>query len=185
VSLLDGVHSLLLSSQSRGLLYVSPVVLAAVAGWFCWPREQRRWLWVALAVVLLHALLMFGVRSPGGGSSADHRYLVRILPVLMLPLGFAVDRVVKSGRPAMLAAASVAFAGLYAVSLVRSGEAVAHFIKHTVLLGADGAVRLDAVFPSVTRLPLLGVAATLFAAACALVVAAESAAGDSTPRRAE
>ncbi len=184
-SFLDGARTMLFSSEAGGLFRVSPVLLLAVGGWLCWPRERRPMLAVAVGVVVLHCAVMFKVVAPDGGGTADHRYLVRILPVLMLPLALALDRgawlarSLPRGRTTALALGGMVALGLTVTSVLRSYAAVAGFLKHRILLPDTANLRggglpalagqAAAAFPSWNHAPLLLLALTLFAVAVGVV----------------
>ncbi len=98
--------------EGAGVLALSPVMLAGVAGLLA--HRERRWLLAALPWILLLA----AHRTPTGGAAADHRYLVPLMPVLAVGLGLAFSRWADApGRPrlalallVLLAAASAALA---------------------------------------------------------------------------
>ena len=179
----DGARVLLFSAEKQhGLLFVSPVAVLALLGWFCWPRKQRVALLTCGGIVLVHCVVIFNVVSPDGGATMDHRYIVRIIPVLMLPLAFAVDRWIQLCRSKrrwpMLVGAAV-FAGLLLVSGLRSYGMTAGFLKHAVLqpgFGKEEATSwaepwafeledrsgFEAAFPSWNNLSLLILAAGVY-----------------------
>jgi hypothetical protein len=83
----------LLGSVSRGLFFVSPVLLFALAGLvFLYRRaHSRREFWV-MALIPAAALLIYsGYPGWHGGWTFGPRYLVPALPFLVLPMALAVE----------------------------------------------------------------------------------------------
>lgn len=107
---IGGVWTLLGFGHGAGLAAQSPIVFVAIAAWV---RERPTWrqaapilLW--LAILCLH-------RTPEGGATEDHRYLVPVLPILAIGFASAWTRWIASGqRIARLRA--LAFAILATVS---------------------------------------------------------------------
>jgi len=98
----------LLFSPSRGLLFIMPVFLFALAGLVVMWRERRdlraEW-WVVIAISVGYLLINAGFYGWHGGWAHGPRYLVPMFPFLALPMVFAPLR----GWPFRLAlAASVA-----------------------------------------------------------------------------
>ena len=81
-----GLWTLWGAGRGAGVLAQSPVVFAGLAG--LWIAGKRRWL-LALAP---WALLLCFHRTPFGGGTEDHRYLVPALPILAVGIGLLWDR---------------------------------------------------------------------------------------------
>lgn len=83
------------AGKGAGVLAQSPVVFAGIAG--LWLAGRRRW----LIVLLPWSLLLCFHRTPFGGGTLDHRYLVPALPVLAVGIGLLWDRLALGQRSAL------------------------------------------------------------------------------------
>jgi len=83
----------LLGSVSRGLLFISPVLLFALAGLaFLYRRAHyRREFWVMTLIPAAALVIYSGYPGWHGGWTFGPRYLVPVLPFLVLPLALAAD----------------------------------------------------------------------------------------------
>jgi hypothetical protein len=170
-NLLDGTYSMLFSAEARGLLRVSPIVILAAVGWLFWPASRRRLQVAALAIVFVHCAVLFQITAPEGGATGDHRYLVRILPLVFLPLGLVLDRLRRTHAVVFFAGCVIA-GQLFAASVARNYAIVAGFMKHALLLPAPSiplhgswqqlSSLNDAVFPSAGNWPLLVLAGVVY-----------------------
>ena len=79
---------LVLLSPSRGLLFLSPILLLALPGLARMVRDpaRRREGWLIVAVALGHVLFNASYHQPGGGACFGPRHLVVIIPFLMVPV---------------------------------------------------------------------------------------------------
>ncbi|CAG0937318.1 hypothetical protein TFLX_06243 [Thermoflexales bacterium] len=84
-------------SPFRGLFFMSPVLLLAVAGFVITARNKayRAEWWSSLSIVSAFTLLISGSAQWWGGWSAGPRYLIPMLPWLAWPLAAAIDRVAR------------------------------------------------------------------------------------------
>jgi hypothetical protein len=82
----------LLVLKYRGLLPFSPVLILALGGFVLAPREHRRALYPAGALVLYFVLFVSSYAWWQGGSTFGPRHLIPMLPFLALPLGIVADR---------------------------------------------------------------------------------------------
>ncbi len=106
----DSVFTLL-ASPSRGLLFFSPVlVFGLVALWPRGDRHERARAWVRLAVVAVLGLAMLSYPANAGGWCVGARYLVAIVPFVVLA---AAERGV---RPGVTTAACLAFSAALCVT---------------------------------------------------------------------
>jgi hypothetical protein len=80
--------------RGAGALAQSPITLLGLGGMLC--LGPRRW---TLALLPLLLLLCWH-RTPWGGDTMDHRYLVPVLPILALGLGLLWQRTTVLARPA-------------------------------------------------------------------------------------
>ena len=85
-----GVWTLLL--DGHGLLLVSPVLVAAIAGLVPYWRRRRLEADVAIVIALLFAVYTAGYFLPNGGLSPGPRFAAAALPFLLLGLPFALER---------------------------------------------------------------------------------------------
>jgi hypothetical protein len=105
-----------LVSPYRGLLYGSPVLALAFAGWIAWLRERTLRAEALAGIGVLAALLAFVATFGGwhGGWASGPRYLVPALPFMCLPLAWAFAR----WRALALALAAVSIAAATVVTAV-------------------------------------------------------------------
>jgi len=111
-----GLHLVLVGN--RGLLVVSPVLVAAAAGlWLLWRRGVRAEALVCAAVTVVFLLANLGYFLPYGGDSPGPRFFAPALPFLCLGLGPAFAR----WRIATSVLAAISVAGATAVALTWAG----------------------------------------------------------------
>lgn len=82
-------------SEHRGLFFLAPFLLASVPGFMLWWRAKkyRAEFWVALWSVVIFFLFNGSSVMWSGGFSVGPRYLVPMLPFLVLPIIFALDTI--------------------------------------------------------------------------------------------
>jgi hypothetical protein len=105
--LLPGLAILLLAPGKSLFVFAPPVLL----GLWCWPAWLRRRPAEALLVLAVAAVYLAGYAqwcSPEGGASWGPRFVVPVVPLLMLPLAEAAWSRCKSTALAGLAAAGLA-----------------------------------------------------------------------------
>lgn len=157
-----GAYTLYFSRFTNGLCWTSWCAALAGIGWVGLIFEKtlgtkrqstsakspaaviRRRQWLAIAtIVAIHSGLMFFIEVPYGGATADHRYLVRVLPLILLPLGSVVDcfLLAVSGMSPVRRRAAIGL--LIAVGLTiafhdigKMIELQANFMKHKTWLPA-------------------------------------------------
>jgi hypothetical protein len=81
-----------LAFDGHGLLLVSPVLVAAMAGLVPYWRRDRLEATVAIAIACLFCLYTAGYFLPNGGTSPGPRFAAPALPFLFLGLPFALAR---------------------------------------------------------------------------------------------
>ncbi len=84
---------LLLFGRSRGLLYLSPVLVLAVPGFYLWFRDRpadRRKPALALAIVAFYLLFNSGFYMWTGGAALGPRHFIPALPFLCLAIPFVL-----------------------------------------------------------------------------------------------
>lgn len=79
-------------SPYRGLFYVSPLLLLALPGYVLWYRRRSREFWLFLAIPLAYYIFIAMFPYWFGGSAVGPRYLIPMLPFLMTPIIFVLDR---------------------------------------------------------------------------------------------
>jgi hypothetical protein len=74
--------------------------------------------------------------TPWGGLTADHRYILKAVPLLLLPLGWVLDRLRAAARlpPALRGGLAALLAALALASFYRALEAVGLFASHAARL---------------------------------------------------
>ncbi len=85
-----GIWTLLL--DGHGLILVSPVLLAAIAGLVRFGRRRPLEAWTAAAIAFLFAAYTAGYFLPNGGLSPGPRFATAALPFLLLGMPFALAR---------------------------------------------------------------------------------------------
>ena len=149
---------------NQGLLLLSPVWWLALPGLVVFLR-RRQAAFVLMAGLFLVYLLLFARHHTSHGFTADGRYLVPFLGLLVPALGFALDWLFDPRRgPAFRAAAALVVYGLFFLSL---GNQMAHIgtsYGYTLDLAAlqppparpeNAALFLRAVFPNAANWPWL------------------------------
>lgn len=113
---LDAIWGLTFS-PFRGLFYYSPVLLLILAGFYLATRSRRSWtpaLVTGGGFVLLFLFVCSSVMW-WGGFAVGPRYLVPAIPLLAIPLGYAIAWV-NGSAPAARAVGMLAVAALGAIS---------------------------------------------------------------------
>lgn len=109
--LYEGLAGLLLS-PGRGLFWYNPPLLLALAG-SLWFARRRPALALTLLGMLVALLLLYGrYYIWWGGGAWGTRFLVPLLPLLLLPAGEVVERAWDGDRRARIAVLGVAEAGV-------------------------------------------------------------------------
>ena len=95
----------LMVSPGKGLLLYCPLV---VAGALLWPRLHRRYRalsWILLCAITVRLLFTASLSVWHGGFCVGPRYLLMIVPFLMLPIGLGISRLLRRNRPSEIAVA--------------------------------------------------------------------------------
>jgi hypothetical protein len=125
-SFFSGLYALTLSPES-GMLFYSPVLIVALAAL---PRFYRD-VGPRALLVLLPWLALFLITcknlTPSGGASRDVRYLMSVLPLVVLPAAWAFDWARARGR-----------AALWGASTLLVISAIVQAVKHHALWVRDG-----------------------------------------------
>jgi hypothetical protein len=86
-------------SPFRGLFFYSPLLLLAIPGFYLWWRASIHRLELWVAVLSVGIIFLFNASSImwWGGFAIGPRYLLPMLPFMMLPMIFAAPVIIKSG----------------------------------------------------------------------------------------
>ncbi|HEX5167208.1 MAG TPA: phospholipid carrier-dependent glycosyltransferase [Thermomicrobiales bacterium] len=113
---LTGLSGLLIS-PGKGLLWYNPPLLLALAGGI-WFARRRRDLTLVIAGMLVGALLLYSRYYVWyGGGVWGTRFLVPMLPLLVLPAGEIVERAWHGRRAFAVATGVIAAVGLFVTAL--------------------------------------------------------------------
>src|SRR5262249_51857822 len=88
-------------SSDHGLFVFAPVALIALISWPFSIRQRPRESYVIGAGFLLYFLVMGSYAIWSGGDCYGPRYLVPVIPLLMVPLGLALAWAVRNSRSAL------------------------------------------------------------------------------------
>jgi 4-amino-4-deoxy-L-arabinose transferase-like glycosyltransferase len=160
---------------NQGLLLLSPLWWLALPGLVVFLR-RRQAAFVLMTGLFLVYLLLFSRHHTAHGFTADGRYLVPFLGLLVPALGFALDWLFDPRRgPVFRAVAALVVYGLFFLSLARQMGHIGTSYGYTLDLAAlslplarpeNVALVLRAVFPNAANWPLvlpLGAAVVLAA----------------------
>jgi 4-amino-4-deoxy-L-arabinose transferase-like glycosyltransferase len=149
---------------NQGLLLLSPVWWVALPGLALFLRRRPAAFGLMAGLFLVY-LLLFAKHHTSHGFTADGRYLVPFLGLLVPALGFALDWLFDPRRgPAFRAVAALVVYGLFFLSLARQMAHIATSYGYTFDLAAlqlplarpeNAAVVLRAVFPNAANWPQL------------------------------
>ena len=161
---------------NQGLLLLSPVWALALPGLVLFLRRRQAAFGLMAGLFLVY-LLLFAKHHTSHGFTADGRYLVPFLGLLVPALGFVLDWLFDARRgPVFRAAAALVVYGLFFLSLGRQMAHIGTSYGYTLDLAAlqlplarpeNAALVLRAVFPNAANWPqlLLPLAASLALAA--------------------
>jgi hypothetical protein len=132
-----GLQGLFLSPGTSVFLYSPPLVLALAGIGEAWRR--RRFTMVAIAATAVPVILLYGSYAFWqGGWNWGPRYLVFVLPLFLLPLGFLFERMRAAGRRWLLWAA-------FGVAMVAGGMVQvagnAFYWDHYIRIAEDARLR--------------------------------------------
>ena len=163
---------------NQGLLLLSPVWVLALPGLVVFLRRRQAAFGLMTGLFLLY-LLLFAKHHTSHGFTADGRYLVPFLGLLVPALGFALDWLFDPRRgPVFRAVAALVVYGLFFLSLGRQMAHIGTSYGYALDLAAlslplarpeNAALVLRAIFPNAANWPqlLLPLAAAVALAALA------------------
>lgn len=96
-----------LLSADRGLIWMSPIVLVAILGYFRPPVREYRVPWIVLAHGVLQLYLIMTWSSPDQGDSFGARMWIESLPAVTIGLAFLLTGLGRAGRVTVLAVVAV------------------------------------------------------------------------------
>jgi len=129
----EGLTGLLFSS-GKGLLWYSPAVLVGVA---CWPSFHRsnRLLSSVLALAATGRIVFIASRSDWhGGFCLGPRYLVPLIPFLLLPAVPTVTRVLQQGGRKVWSITTILFLCVSQQAHLALGEPISYYYKVRIAL---------------------------------------------------
>lgn len=113
---------LFLLSSNRGLLSLSPFLLLVFPGFISFFRagKYRREFWLSFLVSLIYILAISGHRTweVAGGWAFGPRNITPILPFLILPVGFFLERTNLFGKVIFLSLSAISLANYLLVNMV-------------------------------------------------------------------
>lgn len=156
---------------NQGLFLLSPVWLAALPGWLIFRRRQPA-AFGLMSVLFLIYLLLFAKHHTSHGFTADGRYLMPFLGLLVPAMGFALDGLLSrvsrtqasSGKPGFYAPLALIVYGLFFLSLGNQARHIATSFNYTfdpaqwqlpLARPENWAVFLLSLFPNAANWPLL------------------------------
>jgi hypothetical protein len=102
---------------NQGIFLLSPILLLAIPGWVPYWRKARMEC-ILTTVVFLVYLLLFAKHRTSHGFTADGRYLVPFLTLLLIPIGFTFEWLFSLWRrPVWQAVLLFIFYGLFFISM--------------------------------------------------------------------
>jgi len=93
----EGLNGLLFSTW-RGLFYYSPILLLSFVGFFYWFRKEKDKMLPLVLLLSFVTVLLFYAATPAwrGGNSYGPRYLLAIMPFIVLPMWKTIEKYGKN-----------------------------------------------------------------------------------------
>jgi 4-amino-4-deoxy-L-arabinose transferase-like glycosyltransferase len=170
---------------NQGLFLLSPVMLLALPGLVLYARRRPSWFLLTTGLFLAY-LVLFSTHHTFHGFTADGRYLMPFLGLLVPPLGLTLDWLLsKERRPLVRVVAALGVYGFFFLSLFNQFNHIGTSYNYR-LDWADLQIPLAApanweylattVFPNTANLPLLIAPALILLVLAALWVTFRAAA---------
>ncbi|MEZ4517073.1 MAG: phospholipid carrier-dependent glycosyltransferase [Chloroflexota bacterium] len=123
---------------NQGIFLLSPVLLLALPGLLPYHKRNSAWFWLTTILFIVY-LLLFAKHQTSHGFTADGRYLVPFLSLLVLPLGFTLDWILSPARQAWVRAVGLLVVfGLFFLSLRNMFVHIGLSFNYTLDLGQWG-----------------------------------------------
>lgn len=93
----EGLNGNLFSSW-RGLFYYSPILIFSALGFFYWFKDDKDKILPAMLVLSFISILIFYSATPAwrGGNSYGPRYLIAVMPFIVLPIWRVIEKYKKN-----------------------------------------------------------------------------------------
>jgi hypothetical protein len=165
---------------NQGLFLLSPVMLLALPGLVLYARRRPAWFLLTTGLFIAY-LLLFSTHHTFHGFTADGRYLMPFLGLLVPPLGLALDWLLSAGRrPIVRAGVALGVYGLFFLSVFNQFNHIGTSYNYTLdwadlqlpmAAPANWGYLAAAVFPNTANLPLLLAPALILLVVAAIWVA--------------
>ncbi len=88
----------LLFGSGKGLLLFSPAIVLGLLGWYYFHKEKKVLSFIFIGVAVTRILFIAFRSDWHGGFSLGPRYLLMLLPILIIPFGFVVKKFLSQGN---------------------------------------------------------------------------------------
>lgn len=153
-----GLHGLLFS-VGRGLIFYSPVIILGILGWRAWKRSASIWAWTLLAAFAIRLVFIATRREWHGGLALGPRYLLMMLPILLIPAAYWLRAALRDGHRARVLAIGACAALACAEQLYFcTGEYAAYYhnVKDSLSRHGINAFHNDLIYLEPGLSPLAG-----------------------------
>jgi hypothetical protein len=127
--LVSGLWGLFLSPGKSVFLYSPPLIVAALALPWALRTHGRTWFWALLALGLPPVLLYAHLPFWSGDWCWGPRYILFLVPVMLIPAVLALDAALARGKVLALAASAVVLSAGVAVQVAGGSIYWDHFIR--------------------------------------------------------
>jgi len=170
----EGLTGLILTGRGihGGLLFTTPIFILAIWGLYYLSRERKNEATLLAALFLAHLLFYAKYKTWNGGGTTDTRYLVTVMPMLLIPLSAWIEGFLAKRR---LQTEKTIYEGLMwilvAVSVLNVAYDVGTFeghgsrdIRFPILTYDNLAINFNNLFPNAGKLPVYaGIACLMYA----------------------
>lgn len=121
--------NILLTSSDRGLFVYFPIFIFVFVGIY-YAVRQKQGMWIVVILSFLADLLIYGTfDDPWGGWSFGPRYLIPVLPLLTVLVGFAIESLLRRG---FLMKALITFLLVYSIAVSQLGSLTTNAVPPSV-----------------------------------------------------